>query len=40
MSQGERERETKKQTPNSREQTDGYQRGSGWGMGEELGDEE
>jgi len=30
----ERERQIKKQRLNYREQTDGYQRGGGWGMGE------
>ena len=30
----EREKQTKKQTLNYREQTDGYQRGGGGGMGE------
>ena len=35
MSKGkrERERQTKKQTLNWREQTDGYQNGGGWGVG-------
>ena len=31
------ERQTKKQTLNYRGQTDGYQRGGGWGTGE-IGD--
>ena len=31
-------RQTKKQTLNSREQTDGYQRGTGWGGMGEIGE--
>ena len=31
---GRKERQTKKQTPNYGEQTDGHQRGGGWGEGE------
>ena len=31
--QGGKKRQTKKQTLNCREQTDGYQRGDGWGHG-------
>ena len=34
---GKRERQTKKQTLKHREQTEGYQRGGGWRMGE-IGD--
>ena len=34
----EKERQTKKQTLSYREQTDGYQRGSGWGAGGEIGE--
>ena len=30
----EKERQAKNQTLNYKEQTDGYQRGCGWGMGE------
>ena len=30
---GEREKQTKKQTLSYREQTDGYQKGGGWGDG-------
>ena len=33
----ERERQTKKHTLNYSQQTDGYQNGSGWGMGK-IGD--
>ena len=33
MQREKREKETKKQILNYREQTDGYQRGSGWGDG-------
>ena len=31
MNKGNKERQTKQYTLNSREQTDGYQRGEGWG---------
>ena len=38
MSNGEKKRQTKKQTLTYREQTDGYQRGGGGGGLGEIGD--